>query len=435
MLSKNDTLNKDKIWKKFIINISLVIILFLIGIFLGFVSRVNQIIKDQLLITARGHFNNIVLTRRWNANYGGVFIKKVKGVVSNPYLENPDIETIDGVVYTKKNPALMTREISEYAEKAGDFKYHITSLLPLNPNNIADDFEKSALSQFEKGKKEIYVTISENENSIYRYMAPLYVEEGCLGCHAKQGYKIGDVRGGISVSFDITKMSRQIVTNRVIFIGLSIVISLFLLVVIFFLISRLFRKLSDAYSMIERMSVTDELMQIYNRRYAHIRLDEEIQRSKRYKHPLSLLLIDIDHFKKVNDVHGHQIGDDVLIGVASILKINVRKTDVIARYGGEEIIVILLEADKSEAYITAEKIRKVIENHSFDFSGGKKLSVTASFGVSSLDMIPDDTDDKSKQIIKLADDALYTAKKEGRNKVVLFNLNQIVKTEISTQQV
>ncbi|MCP4135826.1 MAG: diguanylate cyclase [bacterium] len=413
-------MKKGKIWKKFIINISLVIVLFLMGIFMGFVFRSNQVIKDQLLTTAKGHFNNIVLARRWNASYGGVFVKKVEGIVSNPYLENPDIQTKDGVVYTKKNPALMTREISEYAEKEGDFKYHITSLLPLNPNNIPDDFEKRALNQFEKGKKERYATIVENEDSTYRYMAPLYVEKGCLGCHGKQGYKIGDVRGGISVSFDITKISRQMAANRMIFLGLSVAISLFLLVIIFFLISRLSRKLSDAYRVIEKLSVTDELMQIYNRRYFRTRLDEEIQRTKRFKRHLSLLLIDIDHFKKVNDVHGHQAGDDVLVGVASILKNNVRKVDIIARYGGEEIVVILPETDKSGAYSAAEKIRKVIENHTFDISGGKKLSVTASFGVSSLEMIPDESDEKSKQIIKLADDALYKAKEEGRNRVVLF---------------
>ncbi len=232
MLSKNNTLNKGKIWKRFIINISLVIVLFLMGIFMGFVIRSNQIIKGQLLTTARGHFNNIVLTRRWNVNYGGVFVKKTNGIVSNPYLDNPDIQTIDGVAYTKKNPALMTREISEYAEKSGDFKYHITSLLPLNPENFADAFEKKSLSFFEKGHKEIFETISKNEHAVYRFMAPLYVEEGCLSCHSKQGYKVGDVRGGISVSFDISEVSRQMSTNRIVFFGLSISVSLFLLVVI-----------------------------------------------------------------------------------------------------------------------------------------------------------------------------------------------------------
>ena len=321
------------------------------------------------------------------------------------------------------------------AKKTLNFEKALSDL-----ETIVEDMEngnltlEDSLKQFEKGKKEIWVTILKKEESIYRYMAPLYVEEECLACHAEQGYKIGEVRGGISVSFDITKICRHMVTNQLIFIGLSIAIALLLLGIIFFLISRFSSKLSDAYSLIEKMSVTDELMQIYNRRYFQTSLDEEIQRAKRYKRPLSIVLIDIDYFKKVNDVYGHQIGDEVLIGLASILKKNVRKTDIIARYGGEEIVVILPEIDKSGAYITAEKIRNVIEKHSFEMTGCKTFSITASFGVASLEMISDSIDDKSKQIIKLADDALYKAKKEGRNKVVLFSLNRSGKIEISTQQ-
>ncbi len=389
------------------------------GIFIGFSIRTTQIIKDQLLSTARAHFKNIVLTRKWNANHGGVFVKKEKGVVSNPYLENPDIKTTDGFVYTKKNPALMTREISKYAEETGDFKYHITSLLPLNPENVADNFEKVALKLFEKGDQERFALISDIEKSVYRYMAPLFVEESCLSCHTKQGYKIGDVRGGISITFDVTDIKKKLYVNRFLFIGLSIIVSSFLLVVIFFLVSRVAKKLSNAYSVIEKMSVTDELTQVYNRRHFHARLEEEIQRAQRYRHPLGLLLLDIDHFKKVNDVHGHQVGDDVLIGVASILKSNARKIDIIFRYGGEELVIILPETHVNDARIVAEKFRKMIEGHSFDIPDGKNLTITASFGVSTLSMVTEGADDKSKQVIKLADDALYVAKKEGRNRVVL----------------
>lgn len=234
-LDKRDVLDKSLIWRRFIVNISIIIVLFLMGIFIGFVIRTNRIISDQLLITARAHFKNIVLTRRWNANHGGVFVKKVQGVISNPYLENPDIETIDGTVYTKKkNPALMTREISEYAAKSGDFSYHITSLMPLNPGNVPDDFEKAALKTFEKGDREKYSLIQENDIFTYRYMAPLYVEEGCMGCHEKQGYKVGDVRGGISVSFDVTEVEKKMAANRYIFVGLSIALSSILLVIVFY---------------------------------------------------------------------------------------------------------------------------------------------------------------------------------------------------------
>ncbi len=422
--AKKEILDKNLIWRKFIINISIIIVLFLMGIFIGFVMRTNRIIYDQLLTTAKAHFNNIVLTRRWNANHGGVFVKKVNGVTSNPYLENPDIVSIDGTVYTKKNPALMTKEISQYAKESGNFTYHITSLIPLNPENKTDEFEKNALTLFEKGIPETFSLITKREKSIYRYMAPLFVEKGCMACHAKQGYEIGDVRGGISVTFEITEIEKEMSINRFIFIGLSVALSLTLLTIIFLLVSRVARRLSDAYSIIETMSVTDELTQIYNRRHFHLRLDEEIQRSQRYDHSLSLILLDIDYFKKVNDVYGHQVGDDVLIGVASILNSHARIVDVVARYGGEELVIILPETDAKGAYVVAEKLRNLLDVHEFYLSDGKSIHVTASFGVSSLNMFPQEIVDKSRQIIKLADDALYMAKERGRNRVILFSEQQ-----------
>jgi diguanylate cyclase (GGDEF)-like protein len=400
------------------VNVSLIIVLFLAGIFIAFVLRTNQIISNQIITTARSNFKNIVLTRRWNADYGGVFVKKIKGMISNPYLENPDIVTTDGRVYTKKNPSLMTREISEYAKMDGDFTYHLTSLRPLNPDNAPDDFEKNALQLFETGIWESSVLEISNRKTIFRYMAPLLVEKGCLDCHAKQGYSIGEVRGGISVSFDISEIKKDMAINKILVAVLSIITIFTLLTVIISMVLRLAKKLKVAYQIIEQMAITDELTQIYNRRYFHTRLDQEVSRSKRYDHPLSLMMLDIDHFKRVNDVYGHQIGDDVLAGLAAIIKSTTRKMDVVVRYGGEEIAVILPETDGSGAVLNAEKIRHNIEKHVFEVLNGKILQVTVSVGVSCLDQIANNEEDKAKKLIKIADDALYQAKKSGRNQVV-----------------
>jgi len=223
--------DSKKTWRIFMINISLIIVLFMSAILLGFVIRTNSIIKDQMLLTAQSHFKNIVLTRRWNAEHGGVYVAKVEGTTSNPYLENPDITTVDGNVYTKKNPALMTREISEYANRAGDFTYHITSLMPLNPSNAPDDFEKKALRLFEHGSKELLAIEKTNGMDYFRYMAPLFVEKNCLACHAKQGYKVGDVRGGISVSFDISKVQHKMRINQYFVVLASVLIGFLLLTV------------------------------------------------------------------------------------------------------------------------------------------------------------------------------------------------------------
>jgi len=420
---KGGFFQRTRVWRPFLINISLVIILFLVGIFMGFVFRTNQIIKEQQIITARAYFKNIVLTRRWNANYGGVYIKKVEGVVSNPYLENPDITTSDGQVYTMKNPALMTREISSLAESAGDFQYHITSLRPLNPSNKADAFEIKALKGFETGNKEVYTSVSRDGKSFFRYMAPLYVEEKCLVCHEKQGYKTGEVRGGISVSFDITKIKKDILRNKIVIFVVSTIASCMMLSIIFLMVSRLARRLSVAYNTIEKMSIMDDLTQVFNRRYFFSRLNEEIDRAKRYDLSLSLLFMDLDHFKQVNDTHGHLVGDQVLITVSRIVKLSIRKIDLVARYGGEEIAVILPETDAEDALVVAEKIRKAIEDNVFELEEGNSFNITSSFGVSSLDMVAQDQQRNPEKIIKLADDALYLAKDNGRNQSVLSEPN------------
>jgi hypothetical protein len=148
-------------------------------------------------------FEQIVLTRRWNADYGGVYVEKKGGVESNPYLIevgiNPDITDVEGKTYTLKNPDLMTRELSSYAEEKGLYQFHITSLKLINPNNAPDNFERKSLKEFEKGEISASQITFQNDKPFFQYMAPLYVEEACLKCHGYQGYKVGDLRGGISV--------------------------------------------------------------------------------------------------------------------------------------------------------------------------------------------------------------------------------------------
>lgn len=413
-----------KIWTNFILNISLVIIIFVIGIFIGIIIRNSRLINYEILSRARSYFSNIVLTRRWNADYGGVYVEKRDGILSNPYLENPDIEAVDGKVYTKKNPALMTREISAYAEKEGLFEFNITSLKPLNPNNRADEFERLALQRFEEGEKENFRTIKEKGHFFFKYMAPLYVEESCLFCHAKQGYKAGDIRGGISVTFDVSSVKSTIKWQNNLLIVLSILSAVVLLGVIYFFIMRLSSRLSDAYGKIEEMAMVDDLMQILNRRFFFNRLQEEFQRARRYDAQLGCILLDIDHFKKVNDSYGHQAGDVVLKHIATRIKENCRKTDIIARYGGEEIGIILPNAGEEEAFQLAEKIRNFIEYETVVVDENKKIRLTVSLGV--VAVAPEELKELEDYhvIIKLADKALYHAKKNGRNRTEVASLDQ-----------
>lgn len=408
------------VWKPFILNVSVVILLFIMGIFIGVFVRNKHLIEGEILTRARAHFHNIVLTRRWNANHGGVFVEKREGVESNPYLENPDIETPDGKAYTKKNPALMTREISQLAEKDGYYSFHITSLNPLNPGNAPDEFEKEALRRFEKGETELARKEEEDGVLYFRYMAPLVTEKSCLECHAKQGYKVGDIRGGISVTFNISDVAKNIRINTyIIFVlaGLTLVI---LLGIIYMFISRLMVRLKAAQRRIEEMAIMDDLTKIHNRRYFFERLNEEFSRAKRYGTTLSCIMLDADFFKRINDTHGHLVGDAVLAKIASIVKDNCRITDTVARYGGEEFAMLLPESERIGALITAEKMRRLVETAEITSQDGARIKVTISLGVASFTAAFLREEEDVHHLVKLADDALYRAKANGRNRVEFF---------------
>lgn len=171
---------------------------------------------------------------------------------------------------------------------------------------------------------------------------------------------------------------------------------------------------------LEQESITDPLTGVYNRRYLERRLTDEIARSNRYGMPLSVLLIDIDHFKRVNDIYGHQVGDLVLEGMAQLIVTTLRTTDIVARYGGEEIMVIAPSTPVKTAANLAERLRKVAEDASFEVPAEldldiSALGVTVSIGVACFGREAKDMND----LVQSADKALYRAKSEGRNRVVM----------------
>ena len=164
-----------------------------------------------------------------------------------------------------------------------------------------------------------------------------------------------------------------------------------------------------------RYAVTDEMTKLYNHRYFQQRLDDELQRCIRHETHVTLMILDVDHFKKFNDTYGHQEGDRVLKTVARLVEANIREIDVAARYGGEEFCVICPEMQPSGALVPAERIRTAIENYDFRING-KPVALRISIGVGCY---PDNAIDK-KDLIKKADTALYYSKENGRNRSTLF---------------
>ncbi|MFH0997875.1 MAG: diguanylate cyclase [Pseudomonadota bacterium] len=363
--------------------------------------------------TARGFFNQVLISRAWNAEHGGVYVPVTRDTLPNPYLDDPlrDIEINGNLTLTKVNPAFMTRQIADIAAKREGIHFHITSLNPIRADNKPAPDEEIALKSFENGKPEFGQIITAESGSTFFYMAPLKTEKTCLACHARQGYKEGDIRGGISVTLPFV--------SRIPLVALMLGhIGICMVGLIGIIVSG--TKLNKAYESIKRQAVIDALTGIPNRRSFSGHILTEVNRSQREKYPLSVIMGDIDNFKLFNDTYGHGGGDDCLRKVAQVINETLKRpSDFCARYGGEEFIIVLPYTSQEGALFIAEDIRTNVSN--LQIPHDKSLPsgfVTISLGVATTNVnVPVSHEELTQQ----ADSALYIAKEKGRNRVEVFN--------------
>jgi diguanylate cyclase (GGDEF)-like protein len=170
------------------------------------------------------------------------------------------------------------------------------------------------------------------------------------------------------------------------------------------------------FSTVKKEAIYDTLTSLFNRRHFEERLSAETQKAFESESNLSMIMVDIDHFKKVNDTFGHDGGDKVLREIASLLKNSVRQHDTVARYGGEEFVLLLPGAPLDPTNMVAERIRRSVENTSFDM-GQTQIHITISLGISNF---PIHRMKSKEELVKMADLALYEAKEGGRNRVCIF---------------
>ena len=166
---------------------------------------------------------------------------------------------------------------------------------------------------------------------------------------------------------------------------------------------------------LEILATFDSLTGLYNRRAILGKLHELINLANRYKEDFSLSMLDIDHFKRVNDRYGHLTGDEVLEKIATLIRRNIRDTDIVGRYGGEEFIIILPKTNLSSAWVVAERIRTIIEKTEMKDSAGNVFAITVSQGLAGWER-----DEDATSLISRADEALYKAKEKGRNRVQIL---------------
>jgi diguanylate cyclase (GGDEF)-like protein/hemerythrin-like metal-binding protein len=489
--------------------------------------------RERALTTAKAFFQQIVISRQWNALHGGVYVPLTSETQPNEYLpvQNRDLTADNGLKLTKINPAYMTRQIAELSlkNKLG-IQFHVTSLMPIRPGNKATEWEERWLKSFEQGVREQGEFLDDDNITWFRYMAPLIVKTECLQCHAQQGCKEGDIRGGISVSlpypshdhflrvasygavalvgliliffgghlyarkqrlFDATfnspiptcvtgKDFSILIANEAyweifghlpdkqktikchehrtgkschteccpltrIMNGESsykcetlkednsvikhfIVIAKPLLdardrvlgcVESFYDITerkRIEKELEDSNRKLELLSISDGLTGIANRRRFDEMLEQEYARHSRAGAKLSLIMLDIDHFKQFNDCYGHVEGDKCLQQVAQVIAACApRPTNLVARYGGEEFACILPETECIGAITISEKIRQAIIDRGIPHKKSKVADcVTVSLGVVTVRCI---AGGMAMDVVTQADELLYQAKASGRNRV------------------
>ncbi len=176
-------------------------------------------------------------------------------------------------------------------------------------------------------------------------------------------------------------------------------------------------------------AVTDPLTGLYNRRHFYKLAGIEVHKALRYLHPVSLMMLDIDFFKKINDTYGHPVGDEVIKMIAKAAKNGLRSSDILARYGGEEFIIMLPETSAPNAFILGERLRKAIETKTIE-AGNREVSATASFGISDYNNEGEKQSLKEgekilSELISSADQALYRSKKAGRNRVTIYEPEEV----------
>ncbi|MFO7568604.1 MAG: diguanylate cyclase [Smithellaceae bacterium] len=402
--------------RRYLIVICLIVALVILSVFWGFQIQSENLYRRQLIDNGRSFFEEIVITRLWLAQHQGVYVKKTPETEINPYLlAIPGLKVLiedrQGNVYVMKNPALVTREISQIADKRGIFKFHITSLRPINPHNAPDAFEREALHAFAAGAREQYRFDPGTDGKVFRYMAPLIAEASCLQCHAQQGYTEGEVRGGISVTIPAHETMKQIQTNKI-YLAVAVLCVILMIFLIVYFVARFFIKdLRLAEKKLMDMAATDSLTGLLNRREGFRRIASEFSRAERAGDPICAIMLDIDHFKNINDTHGHLHGDEVLKRVASILEDSVRSSDILCRFGGEEFLIVTPDTDLDQAKLLAERIRLAMEIHVIRTQDGQVMNVTVSLGVARLREA-----ETYDELILRADLALYRAKESGRNK-------------------
>ncbi len=373
---------------------------------------------DIAVAGAHETFNRDLVYRRWAANHGGVYVPITPEMQPNPYLVNipeRDIATSSGKKLTMVNPAYMTRQVHELGKEQYGLRGHITSLKPLRPENAPDEWEKNALLAFEQGEKEVLSIEPPDKKTFFRFMRPLIVEPACLKCHAVQGYKAGEIRGGISISVPWGPFKQalrsQLRTNFFTY-GVIWAVGLLGLWLGWNQISRHLSERKKIEEEIHALSITDQLTGLNNRRGFLSLGEQQLKLANRDKRGMALFFADLDGLKQINDMFGHEEGDKAIVEAANVLKETFRASDIIARLGGDEFAVLAINTGKTDSAIFSARLEQFLDARNNQEKRSYELSI--SMGFCCYDPENPITID---ELMARADKLMYQEKQKRREKV------------------
>jgi diguanylate cyclase (GGDEF)-like protein len=369
-------------------------------------------ILEMAIHEANAVVEQVVAMRAWNAEHGGVYAVITEKTQPNPYLDASERELIvaNGVRLAKINPSYMTRQIAEITSARGRLHLRITGRNPLRPGNAPDAWEEAALQSLTTGMKRHFEFINGGDgNAVFRFMAPLWAEGACLKCHAQRGAQEGELLGGLSVTID----AGPVLLSRETHVAESRGVYFFLWMLGIWGIIVAARYLSQRHSVearLQAVSLTDDLTGLYNRRGFFALAAQQLKLAQRAYMRTSLVFLDLDRLKGINDRWGHAEGDRALVDTAGILRSTFRESDIIARIGGDEFVVLIEDTYDDRDGAVLNRLEASLRSH--NASVGRPYPLALSVGVAHC--VPDQPC-SLEELINRADALMYQNKQQTKD--------------------
>jgi len=302
--------------------------------------------------------------------------------------------------------------LSQTTRDGTNVSYHLVDLDAENIVYSPDALEAKTLEAFYAGDTASVSLVDETDGvRVFHYIEPVLIREYCLECHAS--YRVGEPRGAISIEIPMAPTEARLASGRVLYAAFSAATLLGMLGIGAFFLRMFQVDMNAANVRLEEMAVTDSLTGAANRRAVLARFEDEFERSRRTNEPLSVILLDIDHFKDINDALGHAAGDSVLVEFTHRAVGSLRTYDMFGRIGGEEFLVVAPGTAPQTAQRLAERLLEALRGSPVSTASGSTF-VTASAGAATIS----EEDAGVDAMLARADDALYRAKETGRDRFV-----------------